>query len=160
MKAIHGREPIGRRGRTLRLLGGACLAFGLSLAGRPARAFPGAQIGKESVIKIQGILMSIPGKGPVLKIAQHDYQLEGQSNYLLHTLEDKRLLSRELRLVGTVQPDGSFQVRKIFTVRDGRLYRVQYYCDVCNIVAVEPGRCVCCQRPTKLQEIPVTSTDE
>ena len=160
MKLIRAQEFDGWREKALRPLVRACLILGLSLLGGSAKAISGPQITKGGVIKIQGILLSIPGKGRVLKTAERDYQLEGQSAYLLHTLEDKRLLSREMRLVGAVQPDGSFQVQKIFTVRDGRLYRVQYYCNVCNIVAVEPGRCVCCQRPTKLQEIPVTNGDE
>jgi len=160
MEMINVQPAMQQGGRTPKLLAGVCLALSLSFASMSAQAVSAAQVSQEDVIKIQGILLSIPGKGPVLKTTQHDYQLAGQSDYLLHTLEDKRLLNRELRLVGTVQPDGSFQVRKIFTVRDGKLYRIRYYCDVCNIVAVEPGRCVCCQRPTKLQEIPVKSDDE
>jgi hypothetical protein len=154
------RELIRQKRTEFKLLGAMCFAASLCWAARPAPAQPSAQASPGDVIKIQGTLLSIPGKGPMLKTVQRTYQLEGQSDYLLHTLEDKRLLNRELRLVGTVQADGSFEVQKIFTVRDGKLYRIRYHCDVCNIAAVEPGRCVCCQRPTKLQEIPVASDDE
>ncbi|MGH9431671.1 MAG: hypothetical protein ACRD3T_09025 [Terriglobia bacterium] len=160
MEVIPVQLPTGTGRRITGAVAGACLALMLSFATWPANAAPAIQTPKDEVVRIQGILLSQPGRGPLLQTPQHIYQLEGQSAYLLRTLEDKRLLNRELRLVGTVQPDGSFQVRKIFTVRDGKLYRVQYYCNVCNIVAVEPGRCVCCQRPTKLQEIPVTSDNE
>ena len=159
MEVIPLQRPVGSSARNQKLLAGVFLALSLWIAASPAPAAPGAQHPNQGVVKLQGILLTQPGRGPLLKTSQHTYQLEGQSAYLLHTLEDKRLLNRELRLVGTVQPDGSFQVQRIFTVRDGKLFRVRYYCDVCNIVAVQPGRCVCCQRPTKLQEVPVTNDD-
>lgn len=99
--------------------------------------------------------------GPELREhANKDIRLAAVSSYLLHTLEDPRLLNREVRLEGSMKPDGSFEAARLFTVRDGKLYRVRYYCDVCNIAALEPGRCVCCQRPTELQEIPVSQTDK
>lgn len=89
-----------------------------------------------------------------------DVRLAAVSSYLLHTLEDPRLLNREVRVEGSMKPDGSFEAARLFTVRDGKLYRVRYYCNVCNIAALEPGKCVCCQRPTELQEIPVSETDK
>jgi hypothetical protein len=55
-----------------------------------------------------------------------------------------------------MKADGTFQVERLYTVKDGRLYRVRYFCKICNIEALEPGNCVCCQQPTELQEIPVT----
>ncbi|HEY6290691.1 MAG TPA: hypothetical protein VI455_03895 [Terriglobia bacterium] len=73
---------------------------------------------------------------------------------LLHTLQDSRLEGREIRLEGARLPAGSFEVLHLRVVRDGKLYRLRYYCHVCNIAATEPGNCVCCQRPTELEEIP------
>ena len=55
--------------------------------------------------------------------------------------------------------DGSFQVQWLYTVHNGKLFRVRYFCATCNIVALEPGNCVCCQQPTELQEIPVDKQD-
>ncbi len=97
--------------------------------------------------------------GPVLKTQKKEYALAGKTSYLFHTLQDKRLLHREVRLEGTARPDGTFQVERLYTLRDGKLYRVRYYCQVCNIEALEPGDCVCCQQPTELQEIPVSQSD-
>jgi hypothetical protein len=74
---------------------------------------------------------------------------------LLHTMQDPRLRGREVRLEGQRTSAGIFDASHIFTVRDGKLYRLRYYCHVCNIPATEPGPCVCCQRPTELEEIPV-----
>jgi len=107
-------------------------------------------------VVLEGILLSIPGTGPILRSQKKDYPLAGKTSYLFRTLQDKRLIDRELRVEGTTRPDGTFEVERLYTVRDGKLYKVRYYCEVCNIEALEPGNCVCCQQPTELQEIPVT----
>lgn len=117
----------------------------------PLDATPGAPR-----VTLQGKLGSVQGAGPVLHTLKKDFRLASKESYLLHTLEDKRLLGRELRLEGTANPDGSFNVEKFYTVRGGKLFRVRYYCEVCNIEALEPGNCVCCQQPTELQEIPAS----
>ena len=117
---------------------------------------PASQLAKPDPLQtLQGKLASLPGTGPVLKTEHKDYPLEAKISYLFHTLEDKRLLGREVRLEGRAMPDGNFEVQRLYTVRGGTLYKVRYYCEVCNIEALEPGDCVCCQQPTELQEIPV-----
>ena len=107
----------------------------------------------------EGQLLSVPGRGPVLRVHDKNYPLAAKTTYLFHTLEDKRLENREVRLEGTLR-DGTLEVARLYTVHNGKLFRVRYYCDVCNIVALEPGPCVCCQRPTELQEIPVSEIDQ
>ncbi len=102
-----------------------------------------------------GKLVTLEGTGLVLRTGKKELKLSARTSYLFHTLQDKRLANREVRLEGTTEPDGTFEVSKLFTLRDGKLYRVRYYCEVCNIEALEPGNCVCCQQPTELQEIPV-----
>lgn len=69
-------------------------------------------------------------------------------------LRDPRLIDRDWELEGSVRPDGQFDIFKLFTVKDGKRYRVTYYCDICHIVTHEPGDCMCCQAPTELREIP------
>ena len=105
---------------------------------------------------LEGKLLSTPGECPVLQIHGKDQPLSATTTYLYHTLLDKRLANREVRVEGTMKADGTFEAERLFTVKEGRLYRVRYFCKVCNIVALEPGNCVCCQQPTELQEIPVT----
>jgi len=73
---------------------------------------------------------------------------------LLHTLQDSRLAGRDIKVEGVHLPGGRFDVAHVRVVRDGKLYRLRYYCHVCNIAATEPGNCVCCQRPTEIEEIP------
>lgn len=110
---------------------------------------------QQSLTVIRGALGAIPGKGPFLTSGGKQVLLSGQSAYILKTLEDKRLLNQELQLTGTFTPDGSFSVQKLYAVRDGKLYRIQYYCEICNITYVQPGHCYWCGRETKLQEVPV-----
>jgi len=121
---------------------------------------PGLARAAESPSALVGKLVSVPGGCPILQIEKKTYTLTTRTTYLLHTLQDPRLAHRELRVLGTPKPDGTFEVSRFFTVRDGKLYRVRYYCEVCNIEALEPGNCVCCQQPTELQELPVTAADE
>lgn len=106
-------------------------------------------------VVLQGKLLSSPGSAPVLKTKDKELPLAGRTVWLLHTLQDKRLADREIRVEGEWQPDGTLKVNHFFTVRDGKLFRVRYFCEICNIEALEPGNCVCCQQPTELQEIPV-----
>ena len=105
---------------------------------------------------LQGKLLAAPDKCPILKMDGKEQPLSANTPYLLHTLQDKRLADREVRVEGRMQPEGLFQVEFLYTVHDGKLYRVRYFCKICNIEAIEPGNCVCCQQPTELQEIPVT----
>jgi hypothetical protein len=105
---------------------------------------------------LQGKLIAVGEGRPALKTAKRDYVLNARSSYLFRTLQDERLLNREVRVDGTLRPDGTFEAAHLFTVREGKLYKVRYYCSICNIAAMEPGNCVCCQRPTELQEIPLS----
>lgn len=79
---------------------------------------------------------------------------------LVHTLQDSRLNGREVKLEGDRKPDGSFEARHLYLVNGGKLFRLRYYCHVCNIPAIEPGNCVCCQRPTVLDEIPADEVSD
>jgi hypothetical protein len=109
---------------------------------------------------LQGKLLFIQGDGPVLKTEAKQVSLAGRYEYIFRTLEDKRLRNDEVRLKGEYQADGNFRVDNIFTIHHGEVYRVRYFCETCNIVGLGPGRCVCCQQPTELQEVPVNKDDK
>jgi len=106
---------------------------------------------------LEGKLISVKGTGPMLRTGSKSYRLGGRTTYLFHTLEDKRLQNREVHLEGALTPDGVFEVERIYTVHHGMLYRIRYFCETCNIQALEPGNCVCCQQPTELQEFPASA---
>jgi hypothetical protein len=102
------------------------------------------------VIGPQGTLHVATESGEVVVVASTD-------SAVLHTLQDPRMNGREVRLEGKAEnsPAKSLDVAHVFTVHDGKLFRLRFYCHVCNIPATEPGPCVCCQRWTDLEEIPV-----
>jgi hypothetical protein len=106
-------------------------------------------------LPVEGKLVQLSGRGPVLQVMGRDFKLSARTSWLLDTLKDKRLANREIRVEGEWQPDGKLKVNHFFTVHDGKLYHVRYFCKVCNIEALGPGNCICCQQPTEMQEIPV-----
>jgi hypothetical protein len=145
------RARLRRSALVLLLLCGAGLGF---VAG-PARAADTP----DSQQTLQGKLLFIEGTGPVVKTATKQVPLAGRYEYIFRTLEDKRLRNDEVRLKGEYRADGNFQVDNIFTIHHGEVYRVRYFCETCNIVGLGPGKCVCCQQPTELQEVPVNKND-
>lgn len=133
------------------------IAAGLIVCALAASALCAAQGTAPHLTVLEGKLLTTSGDCPVLQIQEKDQPLSADTTYLFHTLQDKRLASREVQVEGTMKGDGTFEVERFFTVKDGRLYRVRYFCKTCNIVALEPGNCICCQQPTELQEIPVSA---
>ena len=71
---------------------------------------------------------------------------------------DQRLREKELLLTGNILPKSQiFDVTKMKSIRNGRVYDLYYYCDICAIRTVAPGPCVCCQAPVELVEKPLDS---
>jgi hypothetical protein len=114
---------------------------------------------QQGAATLQGTLDLKAGLGPVLVTPKKQVVLSSAETYLFRTLQDARLRHRELRLAGSWQPDGGFRVETIFTLHDGQLYRIRYFCETCDIAAAGPGRCVCCQQPTELQMYPAREGD-
>lgn len=75
-------------------------------------------------------------------------------DYSTSQLADPELKGRYWELRGNLKPDGVFEVLRLFTVKDGRLFRVTYFCVICNIRSHHHGPCMCCQDETELQELP------
>ena len=69
-------------------------------------------------------------------------------------LRDPGLTGREWELEGEFGPEGHFEILRLFTIRQGKRHRVTYWCEICYIRSHEPGRCMCCQAETELEEIP------
>lgn len=92
-----------------------------------------------------GLRLVLPGGGSVALVADEGLEL---------ALRDTRLAGRTWEVRGPRGDDGSVRVEKIFTVKDGVLHRVTYYCEICHITTHEPGRCMCCQGDTDLRELP------
>lgn len=69
-------------------------------------------------------------------------------------LRDQRLAGRTWEFEGVYLAGGEFEIQRLFTIKGGKRYKVTYWCEVCAIRTHEPGRCMCCQDETELQEIP------
>ena len=71
---------------------------------------------------------------------------------------DQRVREKELLLTGNVLPKSQIlDVTKMRSMRNGVVYDLYYYCDICAIRTVAPGPCVCCQAPVELVEQPLDS---
>jgi len=71
-----------------------------------------------------------------------------------HAIHDELLKDRLWEFEGRVREGGALEVRKMFSIKDGKRFKVTYYCEICHIVSYRPGRCMCCQEDVELQEIP------
>jgi hypothetical protein len=80
--------------------------------------------------------------------------LASKDEYLAAILTDERMQSKTMRVEGHwAEKDHSFEVAHLHTVKNGKQYRIAYYCPICNIWAFRPGDCVCCLQPTELREL-------
>jgi hypothetical protein len=69
---------------------------------------------------------------------------------------DERLRDRAMELEVHRYPKLPFvQVIEVYSLKGGKRYRVDYWCDVCAISTFQPGPCPCCQAEITLREKPV-----
>jgi hypothetical protein len=70
-------------------------------------------------------------------------------------LKDDRLLNRPMELEVRKYPGSPFlQVIRVYTIKDGKRYTLDYWCDICAIIMYELQDCECCQGPIRLREEP------
>lgn len=68
---------------------------------------------------------------------------------------DPNLHDRDVRLTAVKLPGTqTLQVQKVQTVKDGKAFDVDYWCDQCQLAATQPGKCVCCGGDVVLRELP------
>ncbi|HEX4613867.1 MAG TPA: hypothetical protein VH092_37140 [Urbifossiella sp.] len=66
---------------------------------------------------------------------------------------EEKLQNRPVRLTAKLVPGTTFlRVTGVQTVKDGKVYDVDYFCDNCQLPALSPGPCKCCGGPTYLRE--------
>ncbi len=105
---------------------------------------------------LEGQIIVGKGQKPELHSQGRVVLLSGGEESISDTLQDPRISGKQLKLIGEYRRDGSFEVTDLYTVHPDGLYRIIYYCRVCHITAFSPGNCVCCQRPTEPQEVPLS----
>jgi hypothetical protein len=67
---------------------------------------------------------------------------------------DTRVRQRELQIVARQHPGNQLEIIKVQSVKEGKLYDIFYYCDVCSITAYVPGLCPCCRNDLEFRETP------
>jgi hypothetical protein len=68
---------------------------------------------------------------------------------------DDRLRNRPVRLTALPVPGtGKLRVVLVQTVKDGKVFDVDYWCGICQISLDYPGACVCCGDDTEFRERP------
>lgn len=69
---------------------------------------------------------------------------------------DERLHEKYLIINGRVFPKTQLlEIIRFFSIKDGIVHELYYYCDTCYIRSVAPGDCDCCQAPVELIEKPL-----
>ena len=104
---------------------------------------------------LRGKLFQQSGKPPALETADHRMVTLTGDDPTRKVLDDQRIGGMELEVKGHFVNAGTFAIDRIEThsmvaIKDGKRYRVTYYCDVCAIRSFTPGLCVCCQQETRL----------
>ncbi|GIW80630.1 MAG: hypothetical protein KatS3mg105_2437 [Gemmatales bacterium] len=70
--------------------------------------------------------------------------------------KEPKLQNRLMRIEGRLLPGSQLlQVIRVYSIRDGKLYEVFYWCDVCVIKRFEKQNCDCCGEPMILREEPI-----
>jgi hypothetical protein len=68
---------------------------------------------------------------------------------------DGRVRQRELQVTARLDPKSQLEIIRVQSVKEGRLYNLYYFCEICNITAYAPGPCPCCGNELEFRETPV-----
>jgi hypothetical protein len=108
-----------------------------------------------NLVELKGRVVPAPGStnlqfrvesGPVYKLLP---SRDAQALFADANLHSKVLLVKSkvhpkenaLEVIGTLR-----------TIRNGKVYELYYYCNVCSVETSFPGPCVCCREPVVLRE--------
>jgi hypothetical protein len=141
--------------------------LGLTLSAGSASAQTASRVAAEgAVVELRGRVVCL-GDGAVLRpcaAASDRFALETPEggryvfrpgDPLTAMFADERVRQRELVVRAQRAPADELETIKVYSVRDGRLHDLDYFCEVCNVVAYAPGLCPCCRRPMVLRETPL-----
>ena len=66
---------------------------------------------------------------------------------------DPRVRQRELQITAKLLSGDSLEIVTVQSIRDGKLYDIYYFCELCNVRAYAPGPCPCCRAELEFREI-------
>jgi rubrerythrin len=67
---------------------------------------------------------------------------------------DLRVRQRELQITARLRAADQLELIKVQSVKEGKVYDIFYFCEVCNIKAYAPGLCPCCRNELEFRETP------
>lgn len=67
---------------------------------------------------------------------------------------DSRVRQRQLQLTAKLHSADQLEIIKVQSIKDGKLYDIYYFCDVCTITSYTPGLCPCCRNEMEFRETP------
>ncbi len=144
------------------------LALGSSLA----LAQSGQESEKPAQVSVRGRVLVLEesdhllasGQDGVKRAPQYGLQTsDGELYRFLRTdpltkmFSDPRVRERKIQITARLLAENQLEIIRIHTVEGKSLYKIFYYCDVCGIMAFEPGSCYCCHKEFELREDPVTN---
>ena len=65
---------------------------------------------------------------------------------------DSRVRQRQLQLTARLHSGDQLEIIKVQSIKDGKLYDIYYFCDVCTITSYTPGLCPCCRNEMEFRE--------
>jgi rubrerythrin len=65
---------------------------------------------------------------------------------------DSRVRQRDLQVTARLRVGDHLEIIKVQSIKDGKLYDIIYFCEVCNIRAYAPGLCPCCRNELEFRE--------
>ena len=143
------------------------LMITLALAGPASSMASQAKTPKPAKeVVVRGHVVCLDDKGRPSKTCvegAHRFGLQTPDNKLYSFLatdslaemfEDPLVRERTLQITANPIGDTRLELIKVLSVRDGKLYDIFYFCDVCNITAYAPGPCACCRKEMELKETP------
>jgi hypothetical protein len=67
---------------------------------------------------------------------------------------DARVRQRDLQLTARLHGSDKLEIIKVQSVKEGKVYDIFYFCEVCSITAYTPGLCPCCRNELEFRERP------
>lgn len=75
-----------------------------------------------------------------------------QTDSMITVFTDSRVRERELQITARLRESNQLETIKVQSIKDGKLYDIYYFCDICNIRAYTPGLCPCCRNELEFRE--------
>ncbi|HWN97823.1 MAG TPA: hypothetical protein VNS63_00975 [Blastocatellia bacterium] len=67
---------------------------------------------------------------------------------------DSRVRQRDLQITAKLLPGDKLETVTVQSIKQGKLYDIYYFCELCNIRAYAPGPCPCCRNELEFRETP------